>query len=66
MRSPLPSPTRLFRARPPEEFQGGIVAKYYEKDNIVTYNREFFNLRTCKDFGTLNQMNEPYLLATTE
>lgn len=66
MRSPLPSPIRLFRPRPPEDFQGGIVAKYYEKDNIVTYNREFFNLRNHKDFGTLNRMTEPYLLATTE
>lgn len=66
MRSPMPSPIRLFRARPPEEFHGGIVAKYYEKDNIVTYNREFFDLRVCKDFGMLNQMTEPCLLATTE
>lgn len=66
MPSHTPTPARLFRARPPEEFQGDIVAKYNEKDNIVTYNSEFFNLRVSKDFGMLNQMTEPYLLATTE
>ncbi len=66
MKLPLPIPIRLFRARPPEEFHGGIVAKYYEKDNIVTYNQDFFDLRDSADFGTLNRMTDTYLLATTE
>lgn len=66
MKQPMTIPSRLFRARPPDFFEGGIVAKYDEHNNIVTYDREFFDLRTCKDFGTLNQMTTGYLLATTE
>lgn len=56
---------RLYRARPPNEFHGGIVAKLDAKNNIVTYNWEFFDLKISDDLRTLRSMTDPYLLATT-
>lgn len=66
MHSRSPLPDRLYRPRPADYFEPGIVAKLNSTTNVVTYNSEVFNLRDSKDFGTLRRMSAAYLLSTTE
>lgn len=65
MHSPMPQPVRLYRPKPTEFFEPGIVAKYDHAHNIVTYDKEFFDLRRSSDLRTLRDMTDTYLLTTT-
>lgn len=66
MHSPMQQPVRLYRPKPTEYFEMGIVAKYDAAHNIVTYDKEFFDLTFSDNLRTLREMTDTYLLATTE
>lgn len=45
--------TRLYRPCPPDDFPAGIVALHDDETNVVTFNREVFDLKRSSDFGML-------------
>lgn len=50
------TPTRLYRPCPPDAFPAGIVALHDDATNVVTFNREVFDLKRSNDFGMLYRL----------
>lgn len=55
---------RLYRPRPPDHFQNGVVASLDVDTNVVTYNIEVFDLTITRDRQFLNMLdkNESFLV----
>lgn len=58
MTNPTSQPERLYRPRPPSEFESGVTAWLDPKTNVVTYNNEEWDLHISRDLRMLRGMDE--------
>lgn len=54
----MTKPDRLYRARPPTEFKGSLVARLDPTTNVVTFNEEVFDLKDSRDLRFLRSMDD--------